>query len=206
MLRSHTVWLDFLVRAACAHACWQPQGAARSEQQARSLARRYRRPSQATAMTTSVLLRGLMREQRHWGDFPRCFNQALPQAVVVTPDLPGNDSLWHLTSTNRVADIVAFCRSDLRARALAPPHHVLALSMGAMAALEWSARYPDEVVCAVLINTSMRPFSRFYQRLRWRNYRAILTSMLRGGTERQERLILRLTSNGLHVHARLLES
>ncbi len=154
-------------------------------------------------MTTWVLLRGLMREQRHWGDFPRTFKLAMPQADIVTPDLPGNGSLCHLTSASKVADIVAFCRDDLRARGFAPPYHLLALSLGGMVALEWSARQPDEVACAVLINTSMRPFSRFSQRLRWRNYRAILALMLQGGIERQERLILRLTSNGLlecHLH------
>jgi len=63
-----------------------------------------------------------------------------------------------------------------------------------MVAVEWASRYPDEVARCVLINTSMRPYSRFHQRLRWQNYPAILKLLLNGGVESQERLILRLTS------------
>jgi len=37
-----------------------------------------------------VLLRGLMREQRHWGAFPATLARALPGAAILTPDLPGN--------------------------------------------------------------------------------------------------------------------
>lgn len=46
VLRSHTVWLDFLLRAAASHAGWMPQGEARGAQQARAL-RRWYRPANA---------------------------------------------------------------------------------------------------------------------------------------------------------------
>jgi pimeloyl-ACP methyl ester carboxylesterase len=39
-----------------------------------------------------------------------------------------------------------------------------------MVAVEWASRYPQEIARCVLINTSMRPYSRFHQRLRWQNY------------------------------------
>ncbi len=89
--------------------------------------------------------------------------------------------------------MVEACRRDLQERGLAPPYHLLALSLGGMVALEWASRYPAEVARCVLINTSMRPYNPFYQRLRWRNYPAILALLLRGGLERQEALILRLS-------------
>jgi pimeloyl-ACP methyl ester carboxylesterase len=41
-----------------------------------------------------------------------------------------------------------------------------------MVAVEWASRYPQEIARCVLINTSMRPYSRFHQRLRWQNYPA----------------------------------
>ncbi|MFA9217013.1 MAG: alpha/beta fold hydrolase [Sphingomonadaceae bacterium] len=142
-----------------------------------------------------VLLRGLMREQRHWGDFPAQLAQALPDAVIVTPDLPGNGSQHRQPSPTRVAAMVDACRADLRQRGLAPPYALLALSLGGMAAVDWASRYPDEISRCVLVNTSMRPYSRFYQRLRWRNYPVLLAQLLRGGHAARERLILRLTSN-----------
>lgn len=145
-------------------------------------------------MSSWVLLRGLMREQRHWGSFAQELAQALPGATIVTPDLPGNGQQHRLRSATSVAAMVEFCRADLRARGLAPPYQLLALSLGGMVAVEWASRHPQEVACCVLINTSMRPFSRFHERLRWPNYPAIVAQLLRGGMERQESLILRLTS------------
>jgi len=144
--------------------------------------------------TTWVLLRGLMREQRHWGNFPAQLAQALPDATIVTPDLPGNGQQYRIDSATRVAQTVEFCRQDLLARGLAPPYRLLALSLGGMVAAEWASLYPHELASCVLINTSMRPFSPFHQRLRWQNYGALLRQLLRGGQASQEALILRLTS------------
>ncbi len=155
-------------------------------------------------MTRWILLRGLMREQRHWGEFAAQLQHALPQAQIVCPDLPGNGQRHQVRSATRVAEMVEFCRAELRARQLAPPYHLCALSLGGMVAVEWCARYPDEIAGAVLINTSMRPFSRFYQRLRWHNYGALLAQLLRGGVARQEALILRLTSRSAQHNADLL--
>ncbi|WP_317204095.1 alpha/beta hydrolase [Janthinobacterium sp.] len=146
-------------------------------------------------MSTWVLLRGLMRERRHWGEFPAVLGAALPQARILTPDLPGNGRLHRMSSATDVGQMVEFCRRDLAAQGHAAPYHILALSLGGMVAVEWAARYPDEIAALVLINTSMRPFSRFYRRLRWQNYWAILGMAARGGVARQESLILRLSSN-----------
>ncbi|MYM29792.1 alpha/beta fold hydrolase [Duganella sp. CY15W] len=145
-------------------------------------------------MSTWVLLRGLMREQRHWGRFPGELSAVLPDADIITPDLPGNGQRHALRSATSVAQMVEFCRADLRARGVKAPYSLLALSLGGMVAVEWASRYPQEIQRCVLINTSMRPYSRFHQRLRWQNYPSILRQMVKGGVENQERLILRLTS------------
>jgi pimeloyl-ACP methyl ester carboxylesterase len=143
---------------------------------------------------TWVLLRGLMREQRHWGRFPNQLAESVVGAEVVTPDLPGNGQRHALRSPTTVADMVAFCRQDLLARGVRPPYSLLALSLGGMVAVEWASRHPGELTRCVLINTSMRPHSRFHERLRWQNYGAIARQLLDGGVDQQERLILRLTS------------
>ena len=148
---------------------------------------------------TWVLLRGLMREQRHWGSFPATLARVLPGARIVTPDLPGNGERHAMDSPTRVAEMVEFCREDLSARGIAPPYRLLALSLGGMAAVEWAQRYPHEVACCVLVNTSMRPYSPFYRRLRWQNYGALLRQLLLGDARGQEALILRLTSRR-HAH------
>jgi pimeloyl-ACP methyl ester carboxylesterase len=145
-------------------------------------------------MSTWVLLRGLMREQRHWGRFPGQLSAALPDAVIITPDLPGNGEHHALRSATTVAEMVEFCRAELRSRGVPTPYSLLALSLGGMVAVEWASRYPQEIARCVLVNTSMRPYSRFHHRLRWQNYPSIFKQLCRGGVENQERLILRLTS------------
>ncbi|PJJ17493.1 pimeloyl-ACP methyl ester carboxylesterase [Janthinobacterium sp. 67] len=148
---------------------------------------------------TWVLLRGLMREQRHWGSFPATLARALPGASIVTPDLPGNGMRHAQDSATRVADMVEACRQELQTRGIPAPYHLLALSLGGMVAVEWASRYPQEIARCVLINTSMRPFNPFYRRLRWQNYGALLRQLLLGDGRSQESLILRLTSRR-HAH------
>ncbi|MGK5029339.1 alpha/beta fold hydrolase [Janthinobacterium sp. MDT1-19] len=143
---------------------------------------------------TWILLRGLMREQRHWGEFPSSLARALPGANIITPDLPGNGRRHAHYSATRVADMVEACRQEMLARGIAAPYHLLALSLGGMVAVEWASRYPQEIARCVLLNTSMRPYSPFYRRLRWQNYAALLRQLLLGDAHSQEALILRLTS------------
>jgi pimeloyl-ACP methyl ester carboxylesterase len=82
---------------------------------------------------------------------------------------------------------------------------VLAMSMGAMVATAWAARFPEEVEAAVLINTSMRPFSGIHQRLRPRNYTSMLRLALKNPSSATlERDVLRMTSRHYPSDAPLL--
>lgn len=146
-------------------------------------------------MTTWILLRGLTRESGHWGDFIEEFARALPQAQVLALDLPGN-GVWHRQrSPHTVQGMVEHCRAQLAALQLAPPYHVLSLSLGAMVGVAWAHTYPGEVAAQVLINTSMRPFSPVHQRLRPQVWGSVLKLGLFGATALQwEQTVLRLTS------------
>ncbi|MGA9667470.1 MAG: alpha/beta hydrolase [Gallionella sp.] len=145
-------------------------------------------------MTTWVLLRGLMREARHWGEFPRLFQNAMAAEHLVALDFPGNGSLHAQHSATSVAEMANYCHAQLARLGHAPPYRVLALSLGAMAAVAWSAQYPAELERLVLINTSLAPYSPFYHRLRPANYAALLGLLLYGSAARRESLILQLTS------------
>ena len=145
-------------------------------------------------MSTWVLLRGLMRETRHWGEFPLLLQNATGARNVVTLDFPGNGRMHGQASPDNVAEMANHCRSQLTQLGYAPPYSVLALSLGAMAAVEWSSRHPAEIDRLVLINTSLAPHNPFYQRLRPANYPALLRFLIPGSPSRREELILRLTS------------
>lgn len=156
-------------------------------------------------MSTWIFMRGLMREMRHWGDFPHIFANEVTDATIHLPELPGNGRLHRLTSPMRIESMVEYYRHTLAAHALAPPYHLLAMSMGAMVAAAWADKYPAELAGCVLINTSLRPFSPFHQRLRWHVYFHLFRlACMNGDAARRERLILQLTSNRGGEHAKLL--
>ncbi len=146
-------------------------------------------------MTTWVLLRGLMRESRHWGDFPAYFQQAVGAERVLCLDFPGNGQLHAEHSLTTVAAMAEHCHRQLQAQGQAEPVQVLAVSLGAMVALAWADRYPDDMQRMVLINTSVAPHNPFYHRLRPANYPALIATMLFGSNRQRERLILRITGN-----------
>lgn len=147
-------------------------------------------------MDTWILLRGLTREATHWGTFPDALRQAVPAARWVMLDLPGNGQFHRDRSPLTVQAMAQACRDEMARQGVAPPYHLLAMSLGAMVATEWSRVAPAEVAGCVLINTSMRPFSPFFHRLKPRNYLALLKlALLRTSAHAIERTVWRLTSN-----------
>ena len=152
-------------------------------------------------MTTWIFLRGLTREAAHWGGFPAVFQRAMPAARTITPDLPGNGQRHREASPASVAGMVAACRAEVARQGIATPVHLLAMSLGAMVAMEWARVAPAEVAACVLINTSVRPFSPFYQRLLPHNHTTLLRLALAPGSPQDaERAILRMTSNRAQAH------
>ena len=156
-------------------------------------------------MSNWILLRGLTREARHWGGFADLLRHAIAGAQVFAPDLPGNGSLYQQTSPLRVEPMVESLRAQLAAQGVAPPYQLLAMSLGAMVAVDWAARHPGEISGAVLINTSLRPFSPFHRRLKPANYRRLLGLALGPSSDLDwERAILELTSRDVAAHDAVL--
>ncbi|MDX1805292.1 MAG: alpha/beta hydrolase [Alcanivorax sp.] len=145
---------------------------------------------------TWLLLRGLVREKRHWEDFPVRLQAALPQDRVILLDLPGNGELYQQDSPAHVEAMVASVRDQLRERGVQGPFHVVALSLGAMMAVQWLSQAPEDVAFAALINTSASRFSPFWQRLRAANYgRLLRDAVFNRDPLRKELTILEITSN-----------
>lgn len=156
-----------------------------------------------------VLLRGLTREARHWGDLPQRLARVAPIAngaaaetgrpQVVALDLPGNGEFCGEASPPSVRAMVDFARRQLLAKGLPPPYRFVAMSLGGMVATDWAQQYPHEVAALVLINTSMRPHSRFTERLRPGNWLPLALLAARwpqaDQAESIERVIHQLTCN-----------
>jgi pimeloyl-ACP methyl ester carboxylesterase len=120
-------------------------------------------------MADWILLRGLTREARHWDDMP----DALRAAGVlgnddrlVALDLPGNGALSAVSSPTSVTAMTTQVRTAALGAGLTPPYRLFAMSLGGMVAVDWAQRHALEIDAMVLINTSLRPFSRAWERLR----------------------------------------
>ncbi len=144
---------------------------------------------------TWVFLRGLIRQHRHWEDFPNQFQKAFPEHRIVLLDLPGNGDLFEHESPSSVAGMVESAREQLDRLQVRGAVQLLALSLGAMVAIEWMERYPCDIERAVLLNTSLRGMSRFTERLRPENYVDILESLVFNSAVEREKLILDISTN-----------
>jgi len=147
-------------------------------------------------MSTVILLRGLTRESAHWGRFPELLHAQLPGAMVQPIDLPGNGSLNAQRSPGRIDEMARAAREQVRGLGFAPPYHLLAMSLGAMVAVEWARQEPASLAGGVLVNTSLRPFSSWPQRLRPANYAKLLRVAAGWGSAvRREEAVLRMTTH-----------
>ncbi|WP_322105420.1 alpha/beta hydrolase [Paraburkholderia sp. J41] len=144
--------------------------------------------------TPWILLRGLTRESRHWGEFPAWLEERGGASVI---DLPGNGAYAHIASPLNVETYVDAVRAATQRQGAKPPYRVLAMSLGGMVATAWALRYPHEIAQLVLVNTSMRPYSRAPERLRPSAWGTLLRVARHwGGADRDdaaETLIHRLT-------------
>lgn len=145
-----------------------------------------------------VLLRGLMRDSRHWGDFPALFREQVSEREPILLDLPGNGLRYQDASPASVAAMADWVRAELGRQGLTPPYRIFAMSLGAMVTIDWASRYPQDIEACVLVNTSLKPHSPFYQRLQPAAWPLLLRMALGNpDPETAEAAILQLTSRHL---------
>lgn len=143
-----------------------------------------------------LLIRGLLRESRHWLNFPTLLSEKL-QRPVFTLDLPGCGALYKEKSAASVPALRQQLQQQWAQRY--PDYqgtavHLVAISMGGMLALDWALAAPEQVKSLVLINSSSAGLNPFWQRLKPRNYLKVLLCLLAGPLQREE-LIWQMTVN-----------
>lgn len=140
-----------------------------------------------------LLLRGLTREQAHWGEFPAALQSAFPGHRFHTVDFPGTGVHFREDSPATIEGIRhRVCR---QVNHIPRPFGVIALSMGGMVALDWAQHAEiGEIQQLVMINTSSG-FSPFWQRMRPGAWPSLLRLLSRRELFDRERDLLALTSN-----------
>lgn len=145
-----------------------------------------------------LLLRGLVREQRHWLEFPQRFAAQVrgadgAPATPVLLDLPGFGTEHAAPVPPTVAGFVDDLRARLRGIVPAgAPCGIFAVSLGGMVALEWMARHPQDFRAGVIVNSSLADLSPPWQRMRLAAWPRVLVAPLLPVRAR-ERLLLGMT-------------
>lgn len=138
--------------------------------------------------TSFLFLRGLGRNQFHWGD-QSAFKIALGQQVFFL-DQPGFGTNMAVRSPASVPAITDSLNEQWEHLDSVEPQSkkvLVGLSLGGMVAMDWVNRYPKAWDYLILINSSVKDLSPFWQRLKMQNYLSLIKiSMMNDPAEREE--------------------
>ena len=144
-----------------------------------------------------LLLRGLARDQRHWMDFGKIFEERLAGSRVFMLDMPGMGDQNKRPSPLTIPGIV----DDLRHRwkqldyDFGGPWGILAVSLGGMVAMDWCDRYSYDFQRLVLVNSSSGGVSHPLRRLQPPMIAEFLKIASSRSARDKERTILGFNSN-----------
>ncbi len=142
-----------------------------------------------------ILIRGLIRSQFHWFNFPSVLKQLLPIEQIDLAELPGNGLLSVENTPNTLNSCILKLRSQIST--IEEPVGLLGISLGGVLATQWALDFPAEVSRLVLINSSFGE-SAFYERLRPQNYRSIFKLLISRKPQDLEKFIFTSTCNTLN--------
>jgi pimeloyl-ACP methyl ester carboxylesterase len=152
-----------------------------------------------------LVMRGLIREQRHWGAHQEMLEAALPGCEVVGLDIPGNGKLNDSKSLTQVIENVHYLRAQWKDRVPEDARcGIIALSLGGMIATAWLQEYPEDFHRAILINTSFSGLSPFYHRMQVPAFLKILPSRFSASPRVREEAVFDIVSNSPHKKEDLL--
>lgn len=112
------------------------------------------------------LLRGLIREKGHWGQFLNDLRGTYPEALITAIDIPGAGEYFQNNSPLSIREMVEIMRQDfLKQKTDSEESYLVAISLGGMISLEWLRHYPEDFSKAVFMNTSFGGISPVFDRL-----------------------------------------
>lgn len=148
-----------------------------------------------------VLIRGLVRSQYHWKDFPIQLEKSAPDVKVHLVEISGNGFLYQFNTPTDIVEAVELLQAQLPENL--ESFGLIGISLGGMLATKWAQMQPEKVQELVLINSSSG-LSPFYDRLMPSNYGGVLGSLFSPSFEKKEELILSMTVNQEEIWRRQL--
>lgn len=144
-----------------------------------------------------ILLRGLIRESRHWGEFPKALVKEQIADAVYAIDAPGAGLKNRQVSPFDIASYVKYMRPEFQMlrRQHPGPYAVMGISMGGMIAMKWIEMYPQDFANGVLINTSASNFSSPLKRMSLPIIKRFAGLFFSKSLEDREKFIYQITSH-----------
>ncbi len=155
-----------------------------------------------------VLLRGLMREARHWGDFPKQLEACQGVGRVVCLDFPGIGTEEKRFFPPFLKEVVRDLRSRFQHREhenLKQNWAILGFSLGGMAALEWVKMYPNDFKKIILLNTSAANSGKLWQRIKPESMLRVLKIFLEKDPVQREAQVIDMISNLRRRDSKLIQ-
>lgn len=143
-----------------------------------------------------LLLRGLVREQRHWREFPKLLSEKT-NSTVLCLDVPGMGTESFRKSPYAIKEIM----DDIRQRFFLAKQSsdgewgICCVSLGSMVALQWAHEYPNDFSRIVITNVSCKPLSSTFERFMPKNVLQIPKLLFAENKKSREKIILKMTSN-----------
>lgn len=148
-------------------------------------------------------IRGLIRSQFHWYQFPAHFDLATKQqasnSTSIFIDIPGNGKRFQQTTPFSIAAMAADIEQQIQnyltthAMSSNTKLHLIGISMGGMIAAELISKTDINFTSVHIINSSFANLSPFWQRMRLPALINLVTNIWR--TDKRESAILKWTSN-----------
>lgn len=152
-----------------------------------------------------VLLRGLVREKAHWGDFINELKESFPGANIITPEIPGVGEYINIDSPNNFDAMIEFMREKILKDIQGQDNLLIAMSLGGMIARQWIEKFPNDYSKVVLVNTSFKGINSLFHRLKPISILNFLKIFLTPGTDQRERSIVEMVSNNSTNHERIIK-
>jgi pimeloyl-ACP methyl ester carboxylesterase len=141
-----------------------------------------------------ILLRGLVRHKIHWGDFTKKLASNFPNDSFECIDAAGNGSEAQRKSFLNIHESMLDIRSRRQTTIKTDSLGLLSISLGSMLATEWVHTFPEEIRKIVLINTSDKSLSPFYERLRPQVYGELIKAIRCKNDLEREKIIFNITT------------
>lgn len=142
-----------------------------------------------------LLIRGLAREKRHWGNFPNTIKENFSDAQVLSLEIPGVGKKYKEKSLLSIDENVYHLREEFikNKKTSKDPWCILAISMGGMFAMRWAYLFPQDFNHIFIINSSSSGLSPLWERLTPHALKQFVKIALMNNNYQREERVFELT-------------